>query len=393
MDRHISHHQLQDRIIIFLIQGIRVDDRKGVIPVYHSRREMRSDQRIKLAIAKRTIVFTLVVLFSNTLFAQMQRNGKVNIGLVYPLSSNWTGAPLDTNQFSLNLLAGVAAGENSFSFAGISNIIRHDAKGLQIAGFSNHIGKNANGVLIAGFMNSAKGGKHTAIAGFGNFAKTASHIQVTGMINIGGEVSSLQGAGFMNIARNVRGLQVSGFMNKAKHVKGVQIAGFINIADTADYQIGIINISKNGEMSIGAQIDENNTTLLTFRSGGKLVYGIIGAGYNFKNKGNVYAIEAGLGLHLYAAGLFHLDTELTQGTLSNFEGRASYRSTFRLMPAISMAKKISVFVSPSYNYISTDVQEDRLLRKRYLASWNRDNGRNFHGLYIGYTVGVIFSLR
>jgi len=361
---------------------------------------MRSNQILKSVITRTTVAFTLILcLCSHTLFAQQQqqqqqqRYGKVNVGLVYPLSSNWTGAPLDTNQFSLNLLAGVSAGEYRFSFAGISNIIHHDAKGLQIAGFSNHIGKNANGLLIAGFMNTSKSGKNTAIAGFGNFAKMASNVQVTGMINIGGDVSSLQGAGFMNIARHVKGLQISGFMNKAKNVKGVQIAGFINIADTADYQIGIINISKNGKMSLGAQIDENNTTLLTFRSGGQSVYGIIGAGYNFKNKGNVYAIEAGLGLHLYTSGLFHLDTELTQGSLLNFEGSASYKSTFRLMPAIALAKKISVFVSPSYNYINTDVMEDRLLRKKYIASWNKNNGRNFHGLYFGYTVGVIFSLR
>jgi len=341
---------------------------------------------------------TILLLFSShTLFAQQHqqqgRNAKVNVGLVYPLSSNWTGAPLDTNQFSLNLLAGVSAGEHSFSFAGISNIIRHDANGLQLAGFSNHIGKKANGLLIAGFMNTSKSGKNTAIAGFGNFAKTASNVQVTGMINIGGEVSSLQGAGLMNMARNVKGLQISGFMNKAKNVKGVQIAGFINIADTAAYQIGIINISKNGNMRLGAQIDENNTTLLTFRSGGKSVYGIIGAGYNFKNKENVYALEAGLGLHLYTSGLFHLDTELTQGSLLNFEGSATYKSTFRLMPAISLAEKINLFVAPSLHYINTDVMEDRLLRKKYIASWNEDNGRNFQGLYFGYTAGVTFSLR
>ena len=343
----------------------------------------------------------LILLFSHTLFAQQQqpsqqqqkRNGKVNVGLVYPISSNWTGAPLDTNHFSLNLLAGVAAGAHGLSFAGISNVVRHDADGLHVAGFSNHIGNNANGLLIAGFMNSSKSGKSTAIAGVGNFAKKGSGVQVSGLINIGGYVTGMQGAGFMNIARNVKGLQIGGLMNKAKIIKGAQIAGLLNIADTALYQIGIINISKNGEMRFGAQVDEDNTTLLTFRSGGKLVYGVIGAGYNFKNKENVYAVEAGLGLHLLKSGLFHLDTELTQATLANFEGSASFRSTFRLMPAISITKKISVFVAPSFNLIHTDSMEDRLLRKKYVTTWNENNGGKFTGLYFGYSAGVIYSIR
>lgn len=74
-------------------------------------------------------------------FAQSNTSEKIHIGLVYPLSSNGTHAPLDTNKLSFHLLAGVSSVETGFSFAGFSNIIRNEARGTQIAMFSNHVGK------------------------------------------------------------------------------------------------------------------------------------------------------------------------------------------------------------------------------------------------------------
>lgn len=51
----------------------------------------------------------LAILLSTGLngFAQEGKKNKVNIGLVYPVSTNGTHAALDTNVFSLNALVGV----------------------------------------------------------------------------------------------------------------------------------------------------------------------------------------------------------------------------------------------------------------------------------------------
>jgi hypothetical protein len=339
-------------------------------------------------IASRLAIMILaLVLQQLNSFAQSNKD-KINIGLVYPLSSNWKDAPNDTNKFSLNLIAGVSAAERGFTLAGISNIVRHNTTGLQIAGFSNHVGKTANGTMIAGFLNTYGNGKNFAIAGFGNLAKTGSGTQIAGFINMGGNVSAVQVAGFTNIANDVKGSQISGFINIAKKVKGVQVAGFINIADSAGCQIGIINISKNGEKSLGVTIDENQTTLITFRSGGKWMYGILGLGYNFDNKTQKYAWQAGLGARLFNAGIFRLNTELTQNGLESFKSGSYLRSSFALLPSVRLADRVEIFAGPSYNYVNTDTKEGQNMHKKYTSSWGGNNGNNFHGFYFGYSAGV-----
>lgn len=355
---------------------------------------MNLKQNFNNGLKSTLMILTLIILLFQHIdsFAQSQSNEKINIGLIYPLSSNWKNAPKDTNAFSLNLIAGVSAVERGLTLAGITNVIHGNANGFQIAGFSNHIGKAANGVTIAGFMNTYESSKNLAIAGFGNFSKKNSDVDISGFINIGGNVSSVQGAGFVNIAKNVNGFQLSGFMNIAKNVKGVQMAGLINIADTANCQIGLINISKNGEMNLGAAIDENQTLLLTFKSGGKFLYGILGLGYNLKNTKEVYAWEVGFGMHVLNLDLFRLNTELTETGLENFKGGEYFNPSIALLPSFRIARNIEIFAGPSFNYVNTNTAEGRALTTKYISSWTGDNGR-FQGLYLGYTAGLQVMLK
>ncbi len=103
--------------------------------------------------------------------AQEGHNPRVNIGLAYPFSSNGSHAAADTNLFSFNLIAGLSAAETGFSFAGISSVVKQDAKGMQFAGFSNHIFHRADGFTFAGFTNKAADVKGSQFAGFINVAK------------------------------------------------------------------------------------------------------------------------------------------------------------------------------------------------------------------------------
>jgi hypothetical protein len=321
---------------------------------------------------------------------RLKKRPGTNIGLIYPLSSNWKQAALDTNNFSLNLLAGLSAAERGVSFAGITNVIRNDASGFQVAGFSNHIGKNADGVIVAGFTNTYGGGRATAFSGFANISGRGTGSQFAGFLNKAGAVKGVQVSGFANIATGIEGAQISGFLNVAKKVKGLQLS-VINIADTADNQIGILNISKNGEKALGVTIDENQTMMVTFRSGGRTFYGILGLGYNVDNKINTYAFEAGLGAHVFTFRSFRLNAEAVSGGLQSFKGGNYFKQSFRLMPAIKLTRSIELFGGPSLNFIATNSSEGKALTTNYISSWYRNNGRDLYASYIGYNAGLQIS--
>ncbi|WP_316814923.1 hypothetical protein [Pedobacter nyackensis] len=322
-----------------------------------------------------TLSVVLALLLSVVTKSSAQnKTHKLHFGFIYPLSTNGTHAPLDTNTFSFHLLAGVSAAERGFSFAGLTNVVRNNAKGLQFAGFSNHIGKAANGGLFAGFLNTYKGGNDFAVAGFANIST--------------GDVKGLQFAGFINKAKDVNGTQVAGFINIARKVKGVQFAGFINVADSSDYPIGIINLVKKGEKSISLTTDETLTTLLSFRSGGKVLYGIIGIGYNFKNSDEVYAFEAGLGAHLFQSKSFRLNAEVSGTGLESFKAGEYMKTSLRIMPALKISKNLEIFGGPSINYLNTNTAEGRTLNDKYITSWENKWGNNFQALYIGYGGGL-----
>ena len=353
--------------------------------------------------------------------AQSNGDGKIHIGFIYPLSSNGTHAPLDTNKLSLHLLAGVSSVEKGFSFAGFSNIVRNEATGTQIAMFSNHIGKKATGLQLAGFLNTSGENQGAAFAGFANvskgnvkgvqfagFANIAKDLhgaqfagflnkansvkgsQLAGFLNIAHKnVSASQLAGFMNTAADVKGSQFAGFINIAKKVKGIQAAGFINVADSSDYPIGIINLVKKGEKSISLTMDETQTAMLSFRSGGKVTYGILGIGYNFKNKKEVYAMEAGLGAHWFQTAAFRLNTELSATVLESFKSGEYFKSSLRISPALKLGNHLELFGGPSLNFLSTNTAEGKNLHKKFIHTWG-DRNADFQALYIGYSGGIQF---
>ena len=212
----------------------------------------------------------LVCLLTATAACAQPPAKTVHIGLIYPLSTHIIKAEEYSNRFSFHILGGVSKSETGLALSGISNIIKDTARGVQVAGFSNHIRISATGLQLAGFANIYGSAQGLQLAGFSNLSK--------------GETSGVQLSGFINKAGDVKGMQCAGFLNMAQKVKGLQLAGFLNIADSSDYPVGIINLVKNGEKSIGLSSDESLNTIVSFRSGGRVLYGIVGLGYNFKNE-------------------------------------------------------------------------------------------------------------
>jgi hypothetical protein len=334
-------------------------------------------------------ILILVLMSHQEAFSQ-DRDNSFNIGFVYPLSIQGVYSKKHTNVFSLHALVGLSRAERGFTVSGFGNMIITDARGFQAAGFYNLIGGEAYGFKAAGFFNSYRNGSGFQAAGFGNFAKgDIIGMQAAGFINIADSVRGVQGAGFINIAEDVDGAQVAGYVNIAKKVKGVQVSGFINIADSSEYPIAPINIIRNGEKYIGVTTDENASTIVSFRSGSKKLYGIVGVGYNFKNTNEVIVVQYGIGAHFFARNPFRLNTE---GTITRLYGSGHgkiSKTSLSVLPAVRLGGQVEIFGGPSLNFVNTTSRTDSDMVDHYI--WHRttrDEDYNLFGVYVGYNVGI-----
>lgn len=339
----------------------------------------------------RLILIATFLLINLSTFAQSGKGG-IHIGLVYPISNHGSQAQEYTNTFSFHAFGGVSQSEKAFTLSGFTNVITDNANGVQIGGFSNHIKHAASGVQLAGFVNTYGSGNGLQAAGFTNVAAyNVKGVQLSGFFNKAGQTKGVQLSGFSNIAKDVTGAQVSGFVNIARKVKGVQLSGFVNIADSSDYPIGIINLIKHGEKTIGISADETQNALVSFRSGGRVLYGIIGAGYNFKNENEVYAVEAGLGAHIGLSPAFRINAEAATVTLTDFKEDGSYlKSSLRLLPAVRLYKGVELFAGPTFNYVYTNTTEGKALAPHHM--WEKSKDDYLHLFYVGIIGGIQYRL-
>lgn len=257
------------------------------------------------------------------------------LSLFPPLSTNWIHSYRYSNKASLNLLVGLSRNEKGIAIAGLANIIINDAKGFQLAGI-------------------------------------------------------------INVARNVNGFQFAGLINKAKNVTGVQFAGFINIAEKSDYPIGLINIIKEGEKSIAITYNEVGSIMTTFRSGGRMTYGIIGVGYNHKTSGRSYATEAGFGIHINCLPWFRINNELKVACFGFSDnpfivdddrlGNTAIGANYSFLPAFKIFPHIELFGGPSLNYMNSGNASKELDFGHSI--WKQSGSTRLQRIYVGYQVGV-----
>ncbi len=338
----------------------------------------------------RSFMFLLLVSMGLTLtsFGQDIKPGEAHVGVFYPVSNHGRLAGSYTNTFSLNLFTGLSKNETGFALYGIAGFIKDSAGGVQIAGIFNQIQNRASGVQMAGIVNLIKNSATgVQIAGITNITGPSDGTQIAGFGNISTHSrSGVQLGGFLNLAGDVN-TQIAGFMNKAGKVKGVQIAGFLNIADSSDYPIGIVNLIHNGEKSIGLSIDETATTFASLRSGGRIMYGILGIGYNWKSDQSLYALEAGVGAHLLTADNFRINAEIAQIWMTDFKKGEYLRSSLRLLPAYKINKRVEIYAGPSFNFVTFSNNKGADLVNHYIWS-ETTSGNHFHGLYFGVIGGV-----
>lgn len=298
------------------------------------------------------------------------RKNAADIGVLYPVSSEGALSRQYTNTVSFSLIDGISGNVTALSLAGFGTVIKDSAHGVQVAGFFN-CASRVRGVQVAGFFN---------------IDSTLHGAQVAGFLNCASAVKGAQVSGFINKASAVHGFQVAGFLNKATTVHGVQLAGFINIADSSDYPIGVVNLIRNGEKSIDLSVDETSTFLAAFRSGGRVLYGIAGIGYNGKDNRSLYALEAGIGAHFRIAPAFRLNAEVTSLTMANFKSGEYFKSSLGLFPAYRLGRYMELFAGPTFNWINWSKDLGEGLGSSFL--WSKTKGTDFSGLSLGASGGI-----
>lgn len=352
-------------------------------------------------------------------FAQQAPVSNAHIGFIYPLSTNGARAAEYTNMLSIHAIAGVSHSERAFCVAGVASVVKDSATGLLASGIANVTGNSVSGVQLAGmvnytqnhsagfagagFVNVTGSAEGAQAAGFANVArKNVTGIQAAGFMNIAKNVdvqaagfmniandTKLQLAGYVNVAGDVTGAQVAGFINIAKKVKGVQVSGFINIADSSDYPFGLVNIIKNGERTIGVTVDEIGTTITAFRSGGRVLYGIVGVGFNFNNGYAAYAMQTGMGVHLPISRALRVNVECSNTSLANFRGDMDLRSGLRVLPSLRLGIA-ELYAGPAFNYtVSSDIQG---VGRTGYSIWRDRSFEYTHDISIGLEAGVQIHL-
>ncbi|QNL48614.1 hypothetical protein H8S90_17735 [Olivibacter sp. SDN3] len=354
---------------------------------------------------RRTVVLGIISILFSFGSSWGQENSPAHIGIIYPISTHGTRAVDYTNNISLHAIAGLSGGENGFALYGAAGVVKGDVSGFQAAGIINQVSGSLNGVQMAGAINLAgsvsKGAQfagiynrsngmlQTQLAGAINQSQQVQGFQAAGITNLTKELHGVQLAGAVNVADEVNGSQFAGILNKAKNVKGVQL-GFMNIADSSDYPIGMINLIKNGEKRIGLGTDENLSTFISFRSGGRVLYGILGVGLNPQYESLRFGFEGGIGAKIIDKEHFRLDAEATSGTLTDFKGKDFTKSGIRILPALRIAQNLYLYGGPSINYVNTDNEDGKDLVK--LKVWDKQTTEHYQAVQVGFTGGLQFVL-
>ena len=288
----------------------------------------------------------------------------VQVSFFYPLCTNGFEASNYANNVSISFIEGRSRSVNGLALAGCVNTVKEDGRGL----------------LMSGLLNAVHG--------------TMSGVQLAGLVNIAGAASrGIQLAGLVNVARDFSGLQLAGLVNVAHTVRGVQLAGLVNVADSSDFPIGFINLIKNGEMGIALSYNELGTTMLSFQSGGRYTYGILGIGYNHYLHGQQpFIVSGGIGAHIPCTNWLRVNCELKSTNLlparESTDGLMALN--FSLLSAFRLLPHLELFGGPSISYARVDHDYRNVLPSYSL--WRRIDATRTRQLHLGFQAGVQYII-
>src|SRR5690606_1244054 len=132
----------------------------------------------------------------------------------------------------------------------------------------------------------------------------------------------------------------------------------------SDYPVGLLNFIKNGKKSLALQLDESAFSHLTFRSGGRVLYGLLGVGYGGWSSEPVYSLEAGLGAYLVDHPVYTMDLEVVSQVMSDFDKTNYNTSSLRILNGIKIQPHLKFFIAPTLNF--TTMEKDEAMKSRRL---------------------------
>jgi hypothetical protein len=330
------------------------------------------------------------------------------LNIIYGRSSEVKGLSAGTINVTDGLLKGA-----EFGFVNISGSLSGYSSGFVNmtgamegcqSGFINKA-ESINGVM-SGFVNTVSGGTTGALLGFVNSAKGVTGL-ASGFVNaIDGPVNGCA-SGFINLSKDVNGSSLgfvnlsdgavtglnAGFVNAARSVKGVQ-AGFVNMADKNEglmsgfvnvsggldgVALGMVNIIKGGFGKVSVYSSVETLYNVAFKSG-KTVYGVLGVGYDHRDKAHSdkYVSTAGIGIHADLKPFF-VDIEALGNCVPDydkigpgFDWKKDIKgnSELRLLPGIKVLEGFEIYGGPSLKYYYTyeDLKNHRFSWDNYKLS-------------------------
>lgn len=295
---------------------------------------------------------------------------------------NWVNSGFDGLQ--LGGLANITRDARTIQVAGLTNISK-GLYGIQISGLTN-ISQDAYGLQLAGLTNISKDVYGLQVGGLTNIAQDTYGLQLAGLFNVSHDLYGMQLAGLFNCAKNVYGLQFAGLVNVAKQAKGVQFATILNVAEESDFPIGLINIIKQGDKGVAFTYDMLGNAVMSFRSGGKYTYGILGVGYNTQIEERL-VVEAGYGLQIPICRWLDVNNEFKATTMGYNSGYTRNNFSYLLAPSLTLWRHCNLFAGPSINYFMSDRASAATLLPN-AGLWRKEGSRGIGQLYLGYQVGV-----
>ena len=303
----------------------------------------------------------------------------------YVGTSSSTSARSATRSASFNLFGGYAGGLRGVELAGVMNLERRYACGVQVAGATNLVLGPVRGVALSGIFNLSGPASGASISGAVNLANGAvSGLELAGVANLAnGPVEGAQISGGVNLARGaLDGLQLSSALNLApesatgaqigggvnlalgdvnglqlapvnvatRRVRGVQI-GVVNVAEKSDLSLGIVSINTRGRTHIDAwSAPETGVFASAVKHGGDHWHGIYGFGARSED-GNFLAI-LGFGGRIRFGERLRLDIDALGYEAKPFRER--FESSLlqgRALLGVRLLRELSIFAGPSYNVL------------------------------------------
>ena len=295
---------------------------------------------------------------------------------------NWVNSGFDGLQ--LGGLANITRDARAIQVAGLTNISK-ELYGIQISGLTN-ISQDAYGLQLAGLTNISKDVYGLQVGGLTNISRDTYGLQLAGLFNVSHDLYGMQLAGLFNCAKDVYGLQFAGLVNVAKRARGVQFAAILNVAEESDFPIGLINIIKQGDKGVALTYDILGNAVMSFRSGGKYTYGILGVGCNAQIEERL-VVEAGYGLQVPVCRWFDVNNEFKATTMGYNSGYTRSNFSYLLAPSLTLWRHCNLFAGASINYFMSDRASAATLLPN-AGLWRKEGDRGIGQLYLGYQVGV-----